>query len=90
MRGSQPGERRGGRAKGTPNKATAAKAAEIAASGLTPLDFMLKVMRDEGEDMDRRCDMAKAAGPYVHAKLSSVDAKLELDGQLVININKPA
>lgn len=80
----------GGRAKGTANRATVAKAAEIAASGLTPLDFMLKIMRDESQDMDRRCDMAKAAGPYVHSKLSSIDARLELDGQLVININKPA
>lgn len=90
MRGSQPGERRGGRQKGTPNKATAAKAAAIEASGLTPLDFMLQVMRDEGQDMDARRDMAKAAAPYVHAKLSSIDANLNVDGQLVININKPS
>jgi hypothetical protein len=73
-----------------PSKRTLAKQAEIEAAGISPLDFMLRIMRDEGQDMDRRCDMAKAAGPYVHAKLSSVDAKLEIDGQLVININKPA
>ena len=85
--GARPGA---GRKKGVPNKATAAKAAEVAASGMTPLDFMLKIMRDEGEEMDRRCDMAKAAGPYVHAKLASIDANLNVDGQLVININKPA
>ena len=41
MRGSSPGERRGGRRKGTPNRAIAAKAAEIAASGMTPLDYMV-------------------------------------------------
>ena len=35
----------GGRKKGTPNKATAARQAEIAASGLTPLDFQLDKMR---------------------------------------------
>jgi len=35
----------GGSRKGRPNKATAAKAAAVAASGLTPLDYMLEVMR---------------------------------------------
>ncbi len=35
----------GGSRKGKPNKASAAKAAEIAASGLTPLDYLLGVMR---------------------------------------------
>lgn len=43
--GSGPGERRGGRQKGTPNKATAAREAEIAATGQTPLDVMIEVMR---------------------------------------------
>jgi hypothetical protein len=90
MRGSKPGERRGGRQKGTPNKATAAKVAEVAASGLVPLDFMLRVMRDENEDMGRRLDMAKAAAPYVHAKLASVDTRLDVAGQLTIVVNKPA
>lgn len=35
----------GGSRKGIPNKATAKREAEIAASGLTPLDYMLSVMR---------------------------------------------
>jgi hypothetical protein len=43
------GKKTGGRTKGTPNKATAAKAEEIAASGETPLDYMLRVMRDPKE-----------------------------------------
>jgi hypothetical protein len=80
----------GGRAKGTPNKRTAAKVAEIEASGLTPLDFMLNLMRDTGSAMDLRFDAAKAAAPYVHARLSSIDANIDLNGQLVIQINKPA
>lgn len=90
MRGSQPGERRGGREKGTPNKRTAEKAAEVEASGLTPLDFMLNVMRDDAQAMDLRFDAAKAAAPYVHARLSSIDANVDLNGQLVIQINKPS
>jgi hypothetical protein len=43
--GSKPGERRGGRQKGTPNKASAARQAEVAASGVTPLEVMLDNMR---------------------------------------------
>jgi hypothetical protein len=64
---------KGGSRKGIPNKATAAKAAAIAASGLTPLDYLLKVMRDEAEQPDARRDAAKAAAPYVHPKLASVE-----------------
>ena len=48
------GKKTGGRKPGTPNKATAAKATAIAASGLTPLDFMLIVMRDESADLQDR------------------------------------
>src|SRR2546430_10630443 len=43
--GSKPGERRGGRKRGTPNKASAARQAEVAASGVTPLEVMLDNMR---------------------------------------------
>jgi hypothetical protein len=73
-RGSKPGERRGGRKKGTPNKATTAAAirGEVAASGEIPLDYMLRVMRDETADPARRDAMAKAAAPYVHPSLASV------------------
>jgi hypothetical protein len=34
-----------GRKRGTPNKATAARQAEVAASGITPLEVMLANMR---------------------------------------------
>jgi hypothetical protein len=36
------------------------------AEGLLPLDYMLKVMRDEAADRERRDDMARAAAPYLH------------------------
>jgi hypothetical protein len=63
----------GGRQKGVPNKATAAKVQEIAASGETPLDYMLRIMRDDSRPVDMRIDCAKAAAPYVHPKLSAVE-----------------
>jgi hypothetical protein len=65
----------GGSRKGKPNKATAAKAAAIAASGLTPLDFLLNTMRDEDKELGTRLDAAKAAAQYVHPKLQPVDGK---------------
>lgn len=70
--GSRPGA---GRPRGSRNKATAAKAAEIAASGLTPLDFMLAVLRDESAERDVRLDAASKAAPYVHPKLANVEVK---------------
>lgn len=64
-----------GRKKGTPNRITLAKTAEIAASGLTPLDYMLSVMRDATAEDGRRDDMAKAAAPYVHSRLATTEHK---------------
>lgn len=72
MPGSKPGERRGGRKKGTPNKATALREREIARGGQTPLEYMLKVMRNSKADSDRRDRMATAAAPYVHPKLATM------------------
>lgn len=67
------GVKTGGRQKGTPNKATAALAAEIAATGETPLEYMLRVMRDPVAEYDRRDKMAAAAAPYIHPKLASTE-----------------
>jgi hypothetical protein len=84
--GSLPGERRGGRRSGTPNRATVAKAAEIAASGLTPLDFLIATMRDEQLDLAVRIDAAKAVAPYVHPKLSAVDLNAQQGQRMKIEI----
>lgn len=73
----------GGSRKGRPNKATAAKAAAIADSGLTPLDYLLDVMRN-GEDALQRMDAAKAAAPYVHPRLASLEAKV--DASVVVEV----
>ena len=62
----------GGRKEGMPNKATAAREAEIKASGATPLDFMLGVMRDDSKTVEMRLEAAAKAAPYVHPRLSSV------------------
>jgi hypothetical protein len=77
-----------GRKPGTPNKRTAEKVAAVEASGLTPLDYMLSILRDATKDDYARMDAAKAAAPYVHAKLASVEHKGEGGGPLQIIIQR--
>jgi hypothetical protein len=50
------GRKTSGRRRGSLNKVTLARAAEVAASGLTPLQYMLGVLRDPNEDPARRLD----------------------------------
>jgi len=69
------GKKTGGRQKGSRNKNTAKRKAEIAASGLTPLEYMLGVLRDPEIDAHRRDEMAKAVAPYLHARLASAEVK---------------
>lgn len=42
---------------------------------LSPLDFLLKVMRDENEDKGRRMQAAIQAAPYLHAKKGEAGKK---------------
>ncbi len=65
-----------GRKPGSIRKATAAAQAKAAETGILPLDFMLSRMRDEEAPIADRMDMAKAAAPYLHAKLSNIEADL--------------
>jgi hypothetical protein len=69
------GRKTGGRQKGTRNRATAEARAAAEASGTLPLDYMLAVMHDPAADPKRRDAMAMAAAPYLHPKLSTVEAK---------------
>lgn len=50
------------------------------AAEMTPLDYLLQVMRDEGATPAARMNAAKVAAPYVHARLASTELKSgELD-----------
>jgi len=83
--GAKPGERRGGRQKGTPNKKNAEVIKAVKASGLTPLEFMLDLMRGSPPEgataveaiafASMRFEAAKAAAPYVHPKLTAIEHK---------------
>jgi hypothetical protein len=82
------GPKVGGRKKGTPNKATAKKAEEIAKSGLTPVDYLLSVMRDTEKQEATRIEAAKAVAPYVHPKLANIELAGKDGGPLQVQVIK--
>ena len=74
--GKRPGA---GRPPGAVNKKTAETAEAVAASGETPLDYMLRVMRDRTVDHARRDDMAKAVANYIHPRLTTTQATVKAE-----------
>ena len=71
-RGSLPGERRGGRQRGTPNKKTALRNVAITAAAtdpsFSPLDFFRSLMGNPDLPLEVRVMAAEAALPFVHSK----------------------
>lgn len=76
--GYRPGA---GRPKGSRNKTRNETPADIqsaaAYENMTPLEYMLKVMRDPREDADRRDRMAIAACPFCHARKGESNGKAD-------------
>lgn len=69
------GKRQGsGRPPGAHNKRSREIAEKSARRGITPLEYMLKVMRSRSKNVtdERRDDMAKAAAPYMHPRLNAI------------------
>jgi hypothetical protein len=68
-RGSKPGERRGGRQRGTPNKKTALRNAALAAAAanpeISPLEFLLGIMRDPNVSSELRIKVAQTTLPFM-------------------------
>lgn len=73
------GRKTGGRQKGSLNKKTREQIEAVTKSGITPLEYMLNVLRDENMPSERRDEMAKAAAPYVHPRLTSIDGSMNLN-----------
>ena len=67
-----------GRKPGSANKKPREMADRAAARGLTPLEYMLAVLRDPKADKDRRDEMARASAPYLHARLAPRDEPVSL------------
>lgn len=81
--GYRPGA---GRPAGAATKRTRAVADQAAAEGLTPLDVMLRTMRDHAaaHRWDEASKVAALAAPYVHPRLAAVDMRSE--GTLIVNV----
>src|SRR5215831_9542518 len=82
-RGSRPGERRGGRQRGTPNKISGALREQLAAycqaHGVDPHRFMVDLMRDEMADLALRFAAAKELAQYLQPKLRAVDHRGDVE-----------
>ena len=74
--GFRPGA---GRPVGAATKRTRAVADQAAAEGLTPLDVLLRAMRDHAaaDRWDEASKVAALAAPYVHPRLAAVDMRSE-------------
>lgn len=71
---SRGGARDGaGRKPGAQNRINAEVKAKALAGGITPLEYMLSVMRDDKAETSRRDEMAKAAAPYCHPRLAATE-----------------
>lgn len=75
-----------GRKPGSTAKATKERLAEIAGTGETPVEYMLRVMRDSNADEKRRDAMAVSSAPYLHPKLASTEVTGKDGGPVKVTI----
>jgi hypothetical protein len=92
MANGHGGKREGaGRKPGSPTKRRREIIDEAAKDGITPLEVQLRTMRalwdaaNSGPTLDiekatAACAIAKDAAPYLHPRLSNVEARLDLSG----------
>jgi hypothetical protein len=62
-----------GRPAGAVTKRSREMAENASKDGITPLEYMLRVLRDETAEKEQRMWAAEKAAPYVHARLSSIE-----------------
>ena len=73
--GRRPGA---GRRPGSRNRRTR-EAMAAAQQGISPLDYLMSVYRNPAIELEYRIDAAKAAAPYVHSRLSSIEVQADTD-----------
>lgn len=78
---------RHGRPKGSRNKRTRAVMEAALSGGELPLDYLLRVMRDPSASAKRRDEMAKAAAPFLHPKLTPVAQQPPSTGEAPLEIH---
>lgn len=73
MRGSKPGERRGGRLKGTPNRRTLEVQQRLAELGCDPVEGMARLALDESNTPELRGKMFSELAGYVVPKRRAIE-----------------
>ena len=76
----------GGRKAGSLNQLTVRLRQASLAAGETPLEYMLRLMRDSSQPAEVRGDMAKAAAPYIHPRKQAVDESRS--GGITVIVNR--
>ncbi len=85
--GSKPGERRGGRCKGTPNRKTQAVIDRLDALGCDPIEGMAKIAMDEKVEMSIWAQMYKELAQYVASKRKAIEVSGEETAPIPITIS---
>ena len=79
------GRREGaGRKPGSLNKKCKELAEKLMLEGETPLEYLLGLMRCPAVDQKLRVEVAKAAAPYIHPRLSAIEHAGDDGGPLTV------
>lgn len=83
--GRRPGA---GRKPGSATKRTREIAERASSEGITPLEVMIKAMRNADAEGNAReaAYYANMAAPYVHPRLASINAQQTVQGQLQVTV----
>ena len=85
--GRRPGS---GRKRSGVSRLDAAARQQALESGISPLDYMLSIMRHPDSTAAQKMEAAKGAAPYVHARLAHVESKAEATVSFVARLPSPA
>ncbi len=68
-----------GRPKGSLNRKSVELLAGAANAGVTPVEYMLSVLRDESAPEERKCWAAEKAAPYIHPKPQPIARCIDIE-----------
>ena len=88
---SHGGRRAGsGRKKSGTNRLDAKARQQALESGISPLDYMLSIMRHPDSTAAQKMEAAKGAAPYVHARLAHIERETDVTVSFVARLPSPA
>lgn len=74
--GQRPGA---GRPRGSVSRRSVDAVTQAMSAGITPVEYMLSIMRDESADPKRREWAAEKAAPYLHPRPAPVSRPIQID-----------